>query len=84
MDSVCHCWGTSNLSFLGTWSLQVFPKAMEKQKEDNLNTSGKDGEKMGGVFFWPCLLSLVEAGRIPVLRHLEIRILLKNYLIYSM
>lgn len=63
--------------------MSVFPKAVEKQKENNLNMSEKDGKKLGGIF-WLCLLSLVEAGRGPVLRHLEIMILLKNYLIYNM
>lgn len=83
VESAYPCWGTSDLNSLGTWSLQVFPRALEKQKENNLNSSEKDGEKIGGIFFWPCLLSLVEAGRGPDLRHLETMILLKKCLINS-
>lgn len=76
-------WRACDLHSLGTGSLQVFPKAMEKQRDSSLNTLVKDGGKMEGICFCPCLLPVVEAGRRPVLRHLEITILRKTNLFYS-
>lgn len=69
-------------SFLGHRILASLSKGHGKQRDSSLNTLVKDGGKMEGICFCPCLLPVVEAGRGPVLRHLEITILRKTDLFY--
>lgn len=78
LESAYHFWGVCYLHSLGTGSLQVFPKARERQSDSSLDTSMKDGEKMGGRFLLTLPAPFGRAGRGAALRYVVITILLKT------